>query len=74
MNTRNLSERFQSLFGRTPRIYRAPGRVNLIGTHDYNEGFVMPIRSISFSVGRDRPREDRRSCAFGKLRQRSSLN
>src|ERR1700759_1769386 len=34
---------FQSLFGQRPRIFRAPGRVNLIGEHtDYNDGFVMP--------------------------------
>lgn len=38
-----LTETFRRLFGQRPRVFRAPGRVNLIGEHtDYNEGFVMP--------------------------------
>ncbi|MBV8844725.1 MAG: galactokinase [Bryobacterales bacterium] len=38
-----LASRFAELFGGAPRIFRAPGRVNLIGEHtDYNDGFVMP--------------------------------
>jgi galactokinase len=40
----DLRCRFEKLFGGTPRIFRAPGRVNLIGEHtDYNDGFVMPV-------------------------------
>ena len=40
----DLAAEFETQFGRTPRLYRAPGRVNLIGEHtDYNDGFVMPI-------------------------------
>jgi galactokinase len=39
--TEAFAERFS---GAKPRIFRAPGRVNLIGEHtDYNLGFVMPI-------------------------------
>jgi galactokinase len=39
-----LSERFQQMHGTRPKIFRAPGRVNLIGEHtDYNDGYVMPI-------------------------------
>jgi galactokinase len=38
-----LREEFARHFSGTPRIFRAPGRVNLIGEHtDYNDGFVMP--------------------------------
>jgi galactokinase len=47
LNTRStadaLTARFREIFGATPRIFRAPGRVNVIGEHtDYNDGFVMP--------------------------------
>jgi len=43
-----LQVRFRELFGelssKRAHIFRAPGRVNLIGEHtDYNEGFVMPV-------------------------------
>ena len=39
-----LIEAFEDRFGSTPDVFRAPGRVNLIGEHtDYNLGFVLPI-------------------------------
>jgi galactokinase len=40
----NIEERFRARFaGGVPRVFRAPGRVNLIGEHtDYNDGFAMP--------------------------------
>jgi galactokinase len=45
-----LAARFEEIFGATPKIFRAPGRVNLIGEHtDYNDGFVMPC-AIGFST------------------------
>ena len=38
-----LARLFEARYGSTPRIFQAPGRVNLIGEHtDYNDGFVMP--------------------------------
>jgi galactokinase len=38
-----LRKRFEALYGRRPRVFCAPGRVNLIGEHtDYNDGFVLP--------------------------------
>ncbi len=44
-----VAEKFQKQFGEKGRVYRAPGRVNLIGEHtDYNQGFVMPA-AINFS-------------------------
>jgi galactokinase len=36
-------ESFRTRFGTSSTVYRAPGRVNLIGEHtDYNDGFVLP--------------------------------
>ncbi len=35
---------FVETYGGEPRLFRAPGRVNLIGEHtDFNEGFVLPM-------------------------------
>jgi len=39
-----VREAFEQTFGRVPRLFSAPGRVNLIGEHtDYNDGFVLPL-------------------------------
>jgi len=39
----SVREKFKQRFGMEPRIFRSPGRVNIIGEHtDYNNGFVLP--------------------------------
>ncbi|MEP7340481.1 MAG: galactokinase [Acidobacteriota bacterium] len=39
-----LLTKFKERFGGEPRVFSAPGRVNLIGEHtDYNDGFVLPM-------------------------------
>ena len=39
----NLAAAFLKQFGGEARVFRAPGRVNLIGEHtDYNDGFALP--------------------------------
>ena len=44
MDIESFSKSFIQRFGAAPRIFAAPGRVNLIGEHtDYNEGFVLPF-------------------------------
>jgi galactokinase len=62
-----ILERFRARFGTEPHVYRAPGRVNLIGEHtDYNDGFAMPA-AIEFycwvAVG---TREDRRLSIYSE--------
>ena len=56
-----LEQTFASLFGGSPRIYRAPGRVNLIGEHtDYTGGFVMPAAIDLFTYVASSQRRDRK--------------
>ena len=56
-----LEQRFVQLFGESPRIYQAPGRVNLIGEHtDYNDGFVMPAAIGFYTRAAVAPRPDRK--------------
>jgi galactokinase len=43
MKKSEIVPHFEQIFGTAPTVFRAPGRVNLIGEHtDYNEGFVLP--------------------------------
>jgi|SRR5579862_1930757 len=57
----HLESLFNQLFGGSSRIYRAPGRVNLIGEHtDYNQGFVMPAAIGIYCWVAIAPRDDRK--------------
>src|SRR3954471_2588632 len=58
-----LTQEFQRRFGDAmrPRVFQAPGRVNLIGEHtDYNDGFVMPAAIDFHTWIAAGSREDRR--------------
>jgi len=56
----SLREEFKKRYGAAPAIYRAPGRVNLIGEHtDYNDGFVMPATIGFWTQAAVAPRTDR---------------
>jgi galactokinase len=42
---------FRSRFGGCPRVFAAPGRINIIGEHtDYSEGLVMPAAIDRFCL------------------------
>jgi galactokinase len=56
-----IAEKFRARYGVNPRMYRAPGRVNLIGEHtDYNDGFVMPAAFGFYCWVAASPRRDRK--------------
>src|SRR5258708_40037405 len=56
-----LKTDFLQNYGTVPQIFRAPGRVNLIGEHtDYNDGFVMPVAIQLYAYVAIAPRQEPR--------------
>jgi galactokinase len=61
MDIEALKRNFREHYRQEPQIFRAPGRVNLIGEHtDYNEGFVMPAAIDFYTSAAIAPRADTR--------------
>lgn len=54
---KQVEEKFESLYKSTPKMFLAPGRINIIGEHtDYNDGFVLPAaidKYIAFAVAKN---------------------
>src|ERR1700735_2633251 len=71
-----LREQFPKLYAQEARIFRAPGRVNLIGEHtDYNEGFVMPVAMDLYTWVAAAPRNDAHVHVFSRnLRERAEMD
>jgi galactokinase len=67
VDPRRVRAAFVERFGgdKGVRLFRAPGRVNLIGEHtDYNDGFVLPVAIDRDTVVAARPREDSTITAY----------
>jgi galactokinase len=61
----DIASVFAAEFGRQPRVFSAPGRVNWIGEHtDYNDGFVLPFAMDRRTHVAAAPREDGRLRVF----------
>lgn len=57
----NLRSKFQRRYGAEPRIFRAPGRINIIGEHtDHNQGLVLPAAIDLATCVACSPRRDRK--------------
>ncbi len=72
IDSRSIHDEFARRFGRRPKLFRAPARVNLIGEHtDYNEGFVLPTTTGLQTWIAIAPRADRNlrvfSCIFESM-------
>jgi galactokinase len=65
ITSRSIRDEFVRRFDGPPKLFRAPGRVNIIGGHtDYNEGFVLPTTTGLHTWIAIAPRADRTLRAF----------
>jgi galactokinase len=56
-----IEKAFRDEYNAAARLFRAPGRVNIIGEHtDYNNGFVLPFAIDRDSAAAAAPRQDRK--------------
>jgi len=74
IDSRSMRQEFVRRFGRPPKLFRAPGRVNVIGGHtDYNDGFVLPTTTGLYTWVGIAPRADRIlrafSCRFDSMQE-----
>ena len=57
MNLENIQNKYRELFNNDFSVFRAPGRINLLGEHtDYNDGFVLPAsidKEIVLAIGKN---------------------
>lgn len=64
----NVKATYKKQFGTESMVFRAPGRINLIGEHtDYNNGFVLPAavsQAIYFAIGKS---DDANKCKLVSL-------
>ena len=61
MDKKQISKKFMQHFTGEPRVFQAPGRVNLIGEHtDYNDGFVFPMAIEFYTTVAVAPTHDRK--------------
>jgi galactokinase len=62
-----LTKDFWRRYGVAPQVFRAPGRVNLIGEHtDYNDGFVLPVALEFSSYVAITRRDDRKIAVYSR--------
>lgn len=58
-DARKIAATFDRRFGGVASVYRAPGRINIIGGHsDYNDGFVLPTTTALYTWLAIGPRTD----------------
>ena len=70
-----MIDAFRRLYGSADgiRVFRAPGRVNLIGEHtDYNLGFVLPVALQLATYVATAPAADGKLRIYSEDRQESA--